>query len=213
MHDLDEENEDEEELEFEREVPQEGEPSDQLQQSEQLVDDRHRVSTVPTTSSEFSYWVAGNLPLDDDHMLEFLTLVCPVQRLRWLLSILQKYLHICCAGCKTKICKKEDVFSMSMQGPQGAYVNPAGYVHETITVYRAESLALHDRASTEFSWFPGYAWTICHCSHCHAHIGWKFTATKDKSLQPEFFWGLTRSSIELGFKSDSDKKNPFRPVI
>ena len=24
------------------------------------------------------------------------------------------------------------------------------------------------------SWFPGYSWTVAHCSICHTHIGWKF---------------------------------------
>eukprot|EP00928_Gymnodinium_smaydae_P041989 TRINITY_DN28350_c0_g1_i1.p1 TRINITY_DN28350_c0_g1~~TRINITY_DN28350_c0_g1_i1.p1 ORF type:complete len:319 (+),score=43.50 TRINITY_DN28350_c0_g1_i1:38-958(+) len=26
----------------------------------------------------------------------------------------------------------------------------------------------------EHSWFPGFAWTMCHCDFCHAHLGWGF---------------------------------------
>lgn len=37
-----------------------------------------------------------------------------------------------------------------------AYVNPHGYVHETLTVYKASNLNLIGRPSTEHSWFPGY---------------------------------------------------------
>ena len=97
--------------------------------------------------------------------------------------------------------RKEDIFSMSIRGPQGTYVNPNGYVFETLTVYQAESLTLIGSPSTEFSWFPGYAWTICQCACCDSHIGWKFTAMNDKKLQPEFFWGIKRSSIELGLRT------------
>jgi len=202
------EEEEEEALEFEREVA----PSaSELRESFQRQTS-HGDSPVPTSPAEFSFWVAGNLPLDDHYLLEFLSLTCCVQRLRWLLSILSRYLYISCSRCKTKICRKDDVFSMSLHGPQGTYVNPSGYVHETITVYRAESLSLRDDPSTEFSWFPGYAWTVCDCSQCGVHIGWKFTTTKDKSLQPEFFWGLIRSSITLGFRSSSQASH-FRPVI
>ena len=36
-----------------------------------------------------------------------------------------------------------------------AYVNPHGYVHETLTVCKASNLSLVGRPSTEHSWFPG----------------------------------------------------------
>ena len=42
----------------------------------------------------------------------------------------------------------------------GAYVNPGGHVHETLTVYNAEGLVLLGRPSTENSWFPGYGLCI-----------------------------------------------------
>lgn len=44
---------------------------------------------------------------------------------------------------------------MSTDGPLGAYVNPHGFVHETITVSRATGLALDGNPSTVHSWFPG----------------------------------------------------------
>lgn len=214
--DFDEEEE-EEVLAFEREIaPSAQELRDSFAKTTSVpnVSTSAESASVPQNPAEFSYWVAGNLPLEDHHLLEFLSLTCCIQRLRWLLSILSKYMYISCANCKSKICKKDDVFSMSVRGPQGTYVNPSGFVHETITVYRAESLSLRDRPSTEFSWFPGYAWTICECAQCGTHIGWKFTTTKDKSLQPEFFWGLTRSAIELGFRNASHHHGQqYRPII
>ena len=47
------------------------------------------------------------------------------------------------------------MFSMSVSGPMAAYVNPGGVVHETLTLYKASSLVLRGRKSTEYSWFPG----------------------------------------------------------
>lgn len=46
-------------------------------------------------------------------------------------------------------------YSLSLCGPMAAYVNPHGYVHETLTVYKASNLTLIGRPSTEHSWFPG----------------------------------------------------------
>lgn len=48
------------------------------------------------------------------------------------------------------------VFSLSLYGPMAAYVNPHGYVHETLTVYKANNLNLIGRPSTLHSWFPGW---------------------------------------------------------
>lgn len=45
--------------------------------------------------------------------------------------------------------------SLSLCGPMAAYVNPHGYIHETLTVYKACNLSLSGRPSTEHSWFPG----------------------------------------------------------
>lgn len=45
---------------------------------------------------------------------------------------------------------------MSTEGPLGAYVNPHGIVHEIMTLYKANGLALWGRPQLEYSWFPGY---------------------------------------------------------
>ncbi|XP_062356381.1 protein cereblon isoform X4 [Cinclus cinclus] len=102
---------------------------------------------------------------------------------------------LCCKQCQdTEITTKNEIFSLSLCGPMAAYVNPHGYIHETLTVYKASNLTLSGRPSTEHSWFPGYAWTIAQCRICGSHMGWKFTATR-KELSPPKFWGLTRSAL------------------
>ena len=47
------------------------------------------------------------------------------------------------------------VFSMSLDGPLGAYVNPHGWVHEALTFYRATGIRLRGKPTAENSWFPG----------------------------------------------------------
>ena len=44
---------------------------------------------------------------------------------------------------------------MSADGPLNAYANPGGYVHEIMTLTRANGLALYGSAVKEHSWFPG----------------------------------------------------------
>lgn len=44
---------------------------------------------------------------------------------------------------------------MSSEGPLSAYVNSGGYVHEIMTLYKANGLALTGSAVADHSWFPG----------------------------------------------------------
>ncbi len=76
-----------------------------------------------------------------------------------------------------------------------AFLNPGGYVHETLTVYKLINFRVsRDPPSTQHSWFPGYGWQILSCKNCGGHLGWKFSTTNEK-LTPQKFWGLTRKSI------------------
>uniref|UniRef100_A0A3Q0T5T2 Protein cereblon n=1 Tax=Amphilophus citrinellus TaxID=61819 RepID=A0A3Q0T5T2_AMPCI len=141
----------------------------------------------------FSYRVAACLPIDDALRLQLLKIGSAIQRLRCELDIMDRCTSLCCKQCQdTEITTKNEIF-LSLYGPMAAYVNPHGYVHETLTVYKANNLNLVGRPSTLHSWFP-YAWTIAQCRTCGSHMGWKFTATK-KDLSPPRFWGLTRSAM------------------
>lgn len=56
---------------------------------------------------------------------------------------------------QTTIAKRSDMLVMSSEGPLSAYVNPGGYVHEIMTLYKANGLSLVGPAVAEYSWFPG----------------------------------------------------------
>ena len=78
-----------------------------------------------------------------------------------------KDIHTCqCRRCGKQLGDQQHIFSMSKEGPQGAFVNPGGHVHETLTLHKAKNLRLVGEPSTQYSWFPGYAWTIVECSGC-----------------------------------------------
>ncbi|TRY55015.1 hypothetical protein DNTS_020753, partial [Danionella cerebrum] len=157
---------------------------------ENLQDD-----SLPTNPTDFSYRVAACLPIDDALRLQLLKIGSAIQRLRCELDIMDRCTSLCCKQCQdTEITSKNEIFSLSLYGPMAAYVNPHGYVHETLTVYKANNLNLIGRPSTLHSWFPGYAWTIAQCRTCGSHMGWKFSAVK-KDLCPPRFWGLTRSAL------------------
>ncbi|XP_059178697.1 protein cereblon-like isoform X2 [Physella acuta] len=171
-------------------------------------------TSLPDDPVDLSFWVAHNLPIDDELRLRLLQFDSVVQRLRFGLSIIRKTdVLLCCHSCHEKIASKNDVFGMSQEGPLGSYVNPGGYVHEMFTVTAVQNLNTSGRSSTEFSWFPGYAWTIINCKQCYSHMGWMFTAT-EKSLSPRKFWGLCRSSIKTNFstlesETDSEENKLF----
>lgn len=101
-----------------------------------------------------------------------------------------------CKRCRTRIASYSDIFAMARGNVNANYCNPAGYIHETLTVHKTidDSARIVDRPSTEFSWFPGYAWQIAVCKKCSSHIGWKFIAL-EKNLKPKTFFGLSCKSL------------------
>lgn len=158
-------------------------------------DENLKDDSLPTNVVDFSYRVAACLPIDDALRLQLLKIGSAIQRLRCELDIMDRCTSLCCKQCQdAEITTKKEIFSLSLYGPMAAYVNPHGYVHETLTVYKANNLNLVGRPSTLHSWFPGYAWTVAQCRSCHSHMGWKFTATT-KDLSPPRFWGLSRSAL------------------
>ncbi|XP_057312965.1 protein cereblon-like [Hydractinia symbiolongicarpus] len=159
-----------------------------------------KFESLPKTPIEFSHWITANLPLTNEMKIELLEIDSASLRLRRQIEIMNKCATtLACDECGSIIADKNDLFSLSRKGPMAAYVNPGGHVHETVTFYKARNLSLSGRSSTEYSWFPGYAWTIASCRNCHSHMGWKFTAAK-KGLSPTKFWGLTRASLTPVYK-------------
>uniref|UniRef100_A0A336K518 CSON000081 protein n=1 Tax=Culicoides sonorensis TaxID=179676 RepID=A0A336K518_CULSO len=157
-----------------------------------------QIESVPQDQVKLSFWLARNVPITEDQRYEIFITNSVTQRLLIIgkaLDILKCY--FCCKRCNNRVANYNDLFAMSKQG-QTLFCNPSGYVHETVTFTKIveNSSYVVDRPSTEFTWFPGYAWQILLCNGCHVHLGWKFLATK-KNLKPRKFYGLSGKSLTV----------------
>lgn len=101
-----------------------------------------------------------------------------------------------CRECALHLANPGDVFSRTPAGSVGIYVNPALYLHEVLTVTRAQGLVLEGEPTAAHSWFGGYAWTIAMCGRCGFHIGWRYDAV-ESGVEPGMFWGLSRAAIRV----------------
>lgn len=146
--------------------------------------------------NDFSYWVAANLPISNIERMQALTFTCAEARLLWLLDVLKKSSHFACSACNGVIGSKSDVFSMSRTGPQSSFVNPGGFIHDTITLRKADGLIQAYNWSSQFTWFPGYAWRMAHCARCNHHIGWCYKSMQAET-KPRRFFGLSRVNVSL----------------
>lgn len=141
-----------------------------------------------------SFHIASKIPVSESTRQELLEIHGISYRLRREIELLESFDRVRCKICRTIIGKRSDMLVMSDEGPLGAYVNPHGYVHEIMTLYKAVGLALMGSAVKEDSWFPGYAWTIVYCATCECQMGWRFTAT-NKKLKPRSFWAIRSSQV------------------
>lgn len=141
-----------------------------------------------------SFHIASKIPVSESTRQELLDIDGITYRLRREIELLDSIDLVRCRICQTIIAKRSDMLVMSNEGPLGAYVNPGGYVHEIMTLYKANGLSLVGHAVTEYSWFPGYAWTIAKCATCRTQMGWLFTTT-NKKLRPDSFWGIRSCQV------------------
>lgn len=104
-----------------------------------------------------TWWLARNVPLNPTDRLKIFKSDCVNKRLLMIGASLNYMCYFLCKRCRTKIAIYNDIFAMAKGNVNANYCNPAGYIHETLTVHKTfeTSLRMVDRASTEFSWFPG----------------------------------------------------------
>jgi cereblon len=191
---------------------------------------RHALASLPSLAAlvlqapkdpiSFSYKLACNLPsLSARQKLRILQMPTAAERLAFLRRVFDTTAHadLCCGQCSFPLASTGQVFALpGASGTAGAYVNPHGVVHETLTF---RELDLLEDPETDLwllggpclrdSWFPGYAWTILNCALCGSHLGWKFTiakATAGASTSPpnarlDHFFGLSASQIQAVSRS------------
>ena len=73
------------------------------------------------------------------------------------------------------------------------FMNPHGYLYDIGCFREAPGCRLRGEPSTEFAWFPGFAWTFAACGGCTEHLGWRFDSAGSS------FYGLVLNRlVEIG---------------
>ncbi|GBP92305.1 Protein cereblon [Eumeta japonica] len=151
---------------------------------------------LPTDLVSLSFWAASNLVLGQRDRFALFVVDDVLQRLHMLVQHIGKQRRVvCCAACGTLVARLEHSFAMSSDGLHATFCNVGGHLHDVMTVSEATNLVLTGGRSEEFSWFPGYAWSIAVCAVCAAHIGWRFDACK-RGLRPQRFWAICRNYVQ-----------------
>jgi cereblon len=167
--------------------------------------------------TEFSYFIAANLPLQNQERLSLLQAENVSLRLLSIIEIMKlSAKNLCCATCKLKIAQRDDIFTVDGDiNTVGNYVNSHGIVHQTITLKKLVTNVLFtSRPSTADSWFPGTAWTIICCPRCLNHLGWHYKYVQQfTSISRSPFFGLRRVAISVEKDDSEDRSNRMHSSV
>ncbi|MCP5463568.1 MAG: hypothetical protein H7A33_00925 [Deltaproteobacteria bacterium] len=98
-----------------------------------------------------------------------------------------------CAACFNELSDETHLCSVGDAGsPFHSFLNPAGFHFDLITVNVCQGVMTIPEPSFEYSWFPGYAWSILGCAKCNEHVGWKFQCDEQ---EPQKFYALIKDKL------------------
>jgi hypothetical protein len=95
----------------------------------------------------------------------------------------KKEKRLFCATCRHPVTHQDERISVQ-GGHEHRFTNPHGIAYHIGCFREAAGCAVAGEATTEFTWFSGYAWRIATCAHCQMHLGWCFQSGAD------YFHGL-----------------------
>lgn len=100
-----------------------------------------------------------------------------------------------CGTCLRHVADADRSLPVSEQGPGGVFINAHGCLHDLLCLSGiCEGSVVHQgAATTQDTWFPGYAWTVMVCGRCWTHLGWRFD--KREGDGPVQFWGISKGSV------------------
>lgn len=142
---------------------------------------------------QLSYKLASFLPIECNERQRLLEENCVVNRLRRELEIVSSMRQIFCHRCSQFFAVLDDIIVVS-ETDSGVFVNAGGHLHDILLLKAVQNGEFDDTAHAEFSWFPGYAWSIAYCGRCDEHIGWRFISLRE-DVRPNHFWALSQSQI------------------
>lgn len=93
-----------------------------------------------------------------------------------------------CAVCRKKVTEEQAATTVN-GSHEHTFFNPHGLVFPLSCWRSAPGCKLHGSASSDFTWFAGYRWTIAVCGDCGTHLGWHFQGSGGT------FWALIRPRL------------------
>jgi hypothetical protein len=83
-----------------------------------------------------------------------------------------------CAWCLNHVANEGDRFKFEGKD-EFTFLNPDGIRFEIITFSRTLGCQQAGKPTLEYTWFPGHAWSFCHCDRCGQHLGWFYAGQYD----------------------------------
>jgi len=94
-----------------------------------------------------------------------------------------------CVNCRTSI--TANAYRIEVAGAnQHHFTNPNAQSFD-ISLFEKANIVAHGITTSEFSWFPGYAWQIVLCPQCQIQLGWRFR----RGDSPDFYGLITEHLI------------------
>lgn len=95
---------------------------------------------------------------------------------------------ILCRSCRNKISSIDEMIKIDGRHKH-SFKNPAGIVYHIACYLNARGCLVVGNSTYEYTWFPGFRWSLALCSQCFSHLGWFFEATS------ESFFGLILDNL------------------
>lgn len=93
-----------------------------------------------------------------------------------------------CSACRHPVTHQDERIVVQ-GGHEHTFANLHGVVYHIGCFREAAGCAPIGAATTEYTWFKGYAWRIARCANCRLHLGWRF------QIEGEYFHGLITSRL------------------
>jgi hypothetical protein len=79
-----------------------------------------------------------------------------------------------CAWCLNPVAHEQDRFKYEGRD-EFTFSNPEGIRFEIITFLQTRGCLESGPPTLHYTWFPGHAWSFCHCDRCGQHLGWFYS--------------------------------------
>lgn len=90
---------------------------------------------------------------------------------------------LCCMNCRYPVTSIDSTLEINGQHFHQC-TNPQGDTFE-IRLFAAATCVRQGVATTDYTWFAGYAWQLALCSNCLLQLGWAYSRSADAD-----FYGL-----------------------